>query len=284
MQRIPRVTSLALILTLFVGPLSRAQPARPFQIQLRILAGDNASYETGSLQGKRLSVEVTDETGAPVAGVAVTFRLPEEGASGLFPDGNRSAVVNTTEQGQAAAPGIRWGTNPGTVSIRITAAKGSAHAGILVEQQLITAAAPPAGSRALSSSTPDARPARTIAGATTATKSANAPQPAAPPISSQVTILTQPAKPKPDPIASSSIAPLPTAAETKSEEPPAVTISGAPPGHGSSGKTKWILIGLAAAGAAAGIGIAMGGHKSAIATPTAPSTTIGAPSISIGHP
>src|SRR5271155_4480773 len=126
MQKISRTTSLALILALFVGPVARAQPARPLQIQLRMVVGDNTTQETGSLQGKKLSVEDTDEDGTPVSGVGVKFRLPEEGASGLFPDGSRSEVVYTTEQGQAAAPGIRWGANPGTVSIRVTAVKGSA--------------------------------------------------------------------------------------------------------------------------------------------------------------
>ncbi len=110
MPKTSRVTSLGLILTLFVGPLSRAQPVRPLQIQLRIMVGDNAAYDTGSLQAKKLVVEVTDEAGMPVAGVAVTFRLPEEGATGLFPDGNRSAVVDTSTQGQAVAPD-RWGAS-----------------------------------------------------------------------------------------------------------------------------------------------------------------------------
>src|SRR5208283_3170453 len=136
MQETSRVTSVALILALFIGPVCRAQPVRPPQIQLRIAAGDSAAFETGSLQSKKLTVEVTDESGAPVPGVAVTFRLPEEGASGLFLDGDRSATVYTTEQGRASAPDIRWGSSPGTVSIRVTAAKGPAHAGILARQEL----------------------------------------------------------------------------------------------------------------------------------------------------
>ncbi|MGA7415714.1 MAG: hypothetical protein WBW33_34895 [Bryobacteraceae bacterium] len=273
---------------------------------MRIVVGDNAAYETESLQARKLAVEVTDEAGTPVSGVAVTFRLPEEGATGLFPDGNRSAVVYTTEQGQAAAPGIRWGGSAGTVSIRITAVKGAAHAGILAQQQLITrgaarAAAPVAVAAAPTSATvPVAAAAHAtitasptpvppaVAASTepaTAAKAAIPQPPAKAPVSSQVTILTQPEKARPDPIARASITPIPTAAEAKAKEPPAVTISGAPPGHGSSGKTKWVLLGLAAAGAAAGVAFAMGGSKSSSsATPPPAGTTIGAPSISIGHP
>ncbi len=291
MPKTSRVTSLSLILTLFVGPLCRAEPVRPLQIQLRTVAGDNAAHETESLEAKGFAVEVTDEAGTPLPGVAVTFRLPEEGTTGLFPDGNRSAVVYTSEQGQASAPGIRWGASPGTVSIRITAVKGAAHAGILAQQQLIargttagrttvSAGAPPAASTTTTASPAPIAPMATA----TVSKAASAPPPGPVPVSSQVTILSRPAQVKSDPIAPAVTTPIPTAAEAKAQEPPAVSISGAPPGHGSSGKTKWILLGLAAAGAAAGVAFATGGSKSSSAAAPAAGVAIGAPSISIGHP
>ncbi len=291
MHKTSRVTSLSLILMLLVGPVARAQPLQPLQIQLRIVVGDNAAYETESLGAKHLAVEVTDQAGAPVTGAAVTFRLPEEGATGFFADGSRSAVVYTTEQGQAAAPGIRWGGSTGTVSIRITAVKGSAHAGILAQRQLIARGAPATVAAVAVDAPPGARPTIIASPAPAApaapasvTKAASSPPPEAAPVSSQVTILSRPAQIKDNPVTVPSISPLPTAAETKAQEPPAVTISGAPPGHASSGKTKWILLGLAAAAAAAGVAFAMGGSKSSSSTVTATGTTIGAPSISIGHP
>jgi hypothetical protein len=294
MPKTSRVTSLGLILTLFVGPLSRAQPVRPPQIQLRIVVGDNAACEIESLQTKKLVVEVMDEAGIPVSGAAVTFRLPEEGATGLFPGGNRSAVVDTSAQGQAVAPDIRWGGSPGTVSIRITAVKGSAHAGILAPQQLTARSTPAAGATVPAGPVPAQRSVTTASQASatstataTVTKAASSPLPVPVPITSQVTIMTQPEKSQPDPIARASIrpSPLPTAAAAKAAEPPTVAISGAPPGHGSSGKTKWILLGIAAAGAVAGVAFAMGNNKSSNTTTAPPSgATIGAPSISIGHP
>jgi hypothetical protein len=266
---------------------------RPLQIQLRIVAGDNAAYETESLQSKKLAVEVTDEAGSPVSGVAVTFRLPEEGATGLFPDGNRSTVVSTTEQGQAVAPNIRWGISQGNVSVRITAVKGSAHAGLLAQQQLtakggaaaaattVPVGAPQVARPTIMASTAPPTPPPTP---TAVSKATSSPSPVAAPISSQVTILTQPERAKPDVIVQPATTPIPTSAEAKATEPPPVSISSAPPGHGSSSKTKWILLGIAAAGAAAGVAFAMGGSKSSPAA-TAPSgATIGAPSISIGHP
>jgi hypothetical protein len=236
---------------------------------LRITVGDNTAYDTRSLQAKKLVVEVTDEAGMPVAGAAVTFRLPEEGAIGLFPDGNRSAVVDTSTQGQAVAP----------------------DAGILAERQLTTRSTPATGSTVLAGPAQALRSATTASPASSAptatatvTKGASSPSPVS---ASQVTIMTQPAKSQPDPIDRASIkpSPLPAAAEANAEEPLAVTISGAPPGHGSSGKTKWILLGVAAAGAAASVALAMGGNKSSSSTTAPPSgATIGAPSIGIGHP
>jgi hypothetical protein len=264
---------------------------------MRIVAGVNASYEAGSLQSTKLAVEVTDQAGAPVPGVAVTFRLPDDGATGVFQDGNRSTVIYTSEQGEAAVSGIRWSATPGDLSIRITAVKGSSHAGILARQELIAGGAPATSPAPAPASTQIARPAAiapsTATGGSKLTTAATPPAEAraatvaptaAPRLTSQVTIMTRPEKPKPDSSALATITPLPAATETKTKEPPAVAISSAQPGHSSSGKTKWILLGLAAAGAAAGVAFAMGGSKSSTASTPPTGTTIGAPSISIGHP
>lgn len=87
-----------------------------------------------SVNNNTLIVEVTDAQGAAVPDAAVTFRLPEDGPGGTFADGHRLAVVNTGHSGQARVDGIRW-AGAGTVSVRITATKGTEHAGILVERQ-----------------------------------------------------------------------------------------------------------------------------------------------------
>lgn len=288
MNKISRATSFPLIVTLLFGPLSRAQTAPPLEIQVRVVAGISATYEAGSLQGTKLAVEVTNQAGARLPGVAVTFRLPEEGATGVFADGTRAAVIYTSEQGEAAVSGIRWGAIPGTLSIRITAVKGSAHAGILAAQELIAGAHPATG--AVPVVRPATVPPPTVSIASKPVTSAPAAVVASTPqkparVKSEVTIVTQPEKTKTDALARTAITHLPAGAEAKAKEPPAVTISSAPPGHGMSGKGKWILIGVVAAGAVAGLAFAMGGKSSSTASPTpVQGTTIGAPSISIGHP
>lgn len=288
MNRISRATSFALVFTLFFGPLIRAQTPVPLQLQVRMVAGIDATYEAGSLQSSKLVVEVTDQAGVPVPDVAVTFRLPEDGATGVFADGNRSSVIYTSKQGEAAVSGIRWGATPGTLSLRITAVKGSAHAGILAPQELIVGARTVAATVAPARTAPalisaPAAASKPIAAAEPSAETVAAPPPSAPRVSTQVTILTNPEKAKAEPVVRTAIAPLPTAAEAKPKDPPAVAISSAPPGHGS-GKAKWVLIGLIAAGAVAGVGFAMGGKSSTTAAVPVPGTSIGAPSVSIGHP
>jgi hypothetical protein len=292
MNKTSRATSFALVLTLFFGPLTRAQTPPPLELQIRLVAGINATYEVGSLQATKLAVEVTDHAGIPVPGVAVTLRLPNQGATGAFGDGTRSAIVITTERGEAGFTGIRWGAAAGLVSLRITAVKGTAHAGILAQQELIVGSRPLATSpvgRPTPAPAPPAAPSpassRASAPPSVEAKVAITPAPVPARVNSQVTIVTQVEKPQPDPVVRAAVYPVLSAAETRAKEPPAVTISSAPPGHGSSGKTKWIVIGLVAAGAVAGIGFAMGGSKSTTAAPpTVAGTSIGTPSISIGHP
>ena len=98
-------------------------------LQIRILEGEGGVHAAGSRSIRPLSVQITDETGKPVAGAAVSFRLPEQGASGIFGNGLRSELVTSTAEGRAVAWGIEWGKIAGPIEMRITAAKGEARAG-----------------------------------------------------------------------------------------------------------------------------------------------------------
>lgn len=117
-----------------VPELSGSQDAAILQI--RVLEGEGLVHSVGTRAIKPLSVQITDETGKPAEGVAVSFRLPEEGASGRFGNGLRSDIVTTNSEGKAVAWGVEWGKGAGSVEIRITAAKGEARAGTVVAQYL----------------------------------------------------------------------------------------------------------------------------------------------------
>lgn len=109
-------------------------------VQLKVIEGDGAVYRTGSRATRGLTISVTDEAGKPVERASVSFRLPEEGASGLFSSGLRTEVVTTGPDGRATVWGMQWNKTPGPVAIRITAIKDQARAGIISTQYLSDAA------------------------------------------------------------------------------------------------------------------------------------------------
>lgn len=114
-------------------------------VQLRVIEGDGVAYRTGTRATRGLTVLVTDETGRPVDMAAVSFRLPDEGASGRFSSGLRTEVVTTGPDGRATVWGMQWNKTPGPMEIRITAVKDQARAGIVSTQYLNDSVAPKAG-------------------------------------------------------------------------------------------------------------------------------------------
>jgi hypothetical protein len=174
-------------------------------VQLKVVEGDGAAYRTGSRGSRGLTVLVTDEAGKPVERAAVSFKLPEDGPSGVFNSGLRTEVVNTGPDGRAAVGWI-WNKTSGPVQIRITAIKDQARAGIIITQYLSDALATQAGGEGS---------------------------------------FTAPHK----------------------------------------GRTKWILIGLAAVAGGAAAGFVLARSHSPSSGTTAPAgVSIGTPSIIVGHP
>lgn len=114
-------------------------------IQLKIVEGEGVVYQTGTRATRGLTVLVTDETGKPVANAAASFRLPDEGSSGVFGSGLRTDVVTTGADGRATVWGMQWNKTAGPVEVRITAVKDQARAGLISTQYLADTAAPKAG-------------------------------------------------------------------------------------------------------------------------------------------
>lgn len=115
-------------------------------LQIRVVEGEGAVYAAGSRATRGITVQVTDETGRPVDGAAVSFRLPESGPGGTFNGGLKSDIAMTGPDGRATVWGMRWNTEPGAVEIRITAAKENARAGtvtsVYISDKLPAAASP----------------------------------------------------------------------------------------------------------------------------------------------
>jgi hypothetical protein len=219
----------------------------------------------GSRAVQEFLIEVTGSNGAAVPDAAVTFRLPDAEPTGRFADGTHAAVAYTDQTGRARIDGIRWNAAPGTVAIRVTATKGTAHAGILIQQTLA-----PIGMAALPD--PVSQTPTSVAPPTTT------PLPLAPPIDTQLLAKAIP----PGQLATAA---PPIDARPRLQNPePAVSVTSASPGESKhSSKTKWIIL-AAVAAAGAGAGVAMMGKKSSASNPTAPGISIGPPSVSVGHP
>ncbi len=98
-------------------------------LQIKVLEGEGAVHTAGARTTRPLVVSVTDETGRPVAGAAVSFRLPEEGPGGTFGGGLRSDLAITDDHGRASMRRFQVNRFPGQFEIRISVAKEQVRAG-----------------------------------------------------------------------------------------------------------------------------------------------------------
>jgi hypothetical protein len=129
----------SLLLALWL-PLQAAQ-GDPAILQIRIIEGEGLVYAAGSRATRGITVQVTDETGKPVEGASVSFRLPEDGPSGAFSTGSKSEIATTRSDGRASIWGMQWNRTAGSIEVRITAVKGQARAGTICSSYISEAAA-----------------------------------------------------------------------------------------------------------------------------------------------
>jgi hypothetical protein len=116
--------------------LSCAATAQVAILQIRVIEGEGAVHAPGARSTRPLTVEVTDETGKPVEGAAVSFHLPEEGPGGVFANGMRTEVAVTDSHGHASVHGLQLNRAAGPFQIRIVASKEQARAGMVSFQYI----------------------------------------------------------------------------------------------------------------------------------------------------
>lgn len=247
------------------GTTPSAQPT----LQIRLAdSGQVTVQASSSLKG--YSIVVTDSAGLPVSEVAVAIRLPDEGATGFFTDGAHSAVAYTDVTGIARFAQVNWGATPGIVAIRVTAAKGDLHAGVLIEQTILPPTSP----------TPIVQVSK-----------AALTSPAPPPVS--VSVMNTKVNPAPgtpasvDSVHSGASAEQPAirTTETAASAEPVVSIVNTAGNKGGShgSNKKWILLAVVAVGAGVGAAMAMSGKGGASAATASTGVSIGTPTISVGH-
>jgi hypothetical protein len=138
----PVATLITTLAATLIPPLAAQDPA---VLQVRVVEGEGAAYAMGSRATRGIAVQVTDETGRPVEGATVSFRLPDDGPSGTFTGGTKTEIAMTRLDGRAAAWGMRWNRTAGLLEIRVTAVKGKTRAGIVCSQYLTNAPAAAVG-------------------------------------------------------------------------------------------------------------------------------------------
>ena len=296
MRFVSPILSVALASLLVSAPLT-AQVSPPPDLsspslQVRLLDAEPGTAPAGSI-AKGLRVAVNDAAGLPVQNAAVVFRTPESGPSATFKDGTHAEVAYTDAKGEARVDGIQWGNTPGAVPLRITAAKDTRHAGLLLEETLTAGA--PTPSISLPAQLPESpltplpsSPASMPAVSSAATRKS---------IPSVVVEHHNSAAPSAEPGALAAASGATADLDSPDANIPVRNFSGTGPGIGdapgvsvlSSGaasnghhKTKWIVAIAVAAGAGAALAFV---HKGGSSTSSAAAgISIGSPSISVGHP
>ncbi|MDX2178051.1 MAG: hypothetical protein SFV18_00575 [Bryobacteraceae bacterium] len=104
----------------------------PFRIVT--LEGEGAINNLRSGMNRGITVLVEDENKNPLSGVAVTFTLPAEGPSGLFPDGSRALTVFTDDKGLAASRRISFNNGVGLMRVNVSASLFSQTASAIITQ------------------------------------------------------------------------------------------------------------------------------------------------------
>jgi hypothetical protein len=261
----------------------------PFHVHL---VDEPGPAPTRSTSEKGYVVQVTNGTGAPVAGAAVALRLPEDGPTGRFANGLRAWVAYSDTAGIARFPVIQWGETGGLVELSVTAAKDTLHAGLTIAQQIgqehpsASIVSIPVEAASVAKPAPPPEPRIVIQtpepGTVSMPLADTVPLSVSPLNTSQLDI------PKAGSSGASgphTLTPNPPSAGKEDSAAPTVSITNSASGaSGNSHKKLWLLV---AVGTGAGVGALMalkGAHGGGGSSTTSSSgVSVGTPTISVGH-
>ena len=127
-----------------------AQQAGAGQLNLVIVEGDGATNNIRQRTAREPIVQVEDENHKPVAGAAVVFLLPDQGASGTFANGSHTLTVITDAQGRAIAHGFHPNHVSGQFNMHVSASFQGKTATATISQTNVAAAAAGAAAAGIS--------------------------------------------------------------------------------------------------------------------------------------
>lgn len=91
------------------------------KLNIEIVEGEGAVNNIRQRMAREPMVQVTDENRKPVAGAAVVFLLPNQGAGGVFANGAKSLTTLTDSNGNAVARGLQANRLSGQYQMNVTA-------------------------------------------------------------------------------------------------------------------------------------------------------------------
>ena len=143
-----RCCSAVLAVASLIIPIALAQ-APGAGLTITILDGDEATNNIRQRTAREPIVQVEDENHKPVAGAAVIFLLPNDGAGGTFAGGARTLTTVTDSKGQAVARGLHPNHTAGRFQIKVQATHEGKSGQTTISQVNMLAAASAAGSSAV---------------------------------------------------------------------------------------------------------------------------------------
>lgn len=110
---------LSFVISVPFAPLAGAQTGP--KISLVIVEGEGAINNVRQRTARQPIVQVEDENHKPIAGAAVLFTLPTQGAGGTFDGGAHTLTVMTDNNGRASTHGFRPNSTQGQFLISVSA-------------------------------------------------------------------------------------------------------------------------------------------------------------------
>ena len=95
------------------------------KMNVAVVDGEAVIHNLREKKAADVVVLVRDGNRNPIPGAAVTFVLPSEGASAVFPNGQKMLTTTSNNEGYAAARGIRSNNIRGSFIIQIEAKRNN---------------------------------------------------------------------------------------------------------------------------------------------------------------
>jgi hypothetical protein len=128
-------------LTLLAGFAILYAQEQPQELQILVIGGEGSINNVKQRTAREPVIEVRDKNNRPVAGAAILFEAPGNGASGTFTGGARALRVTTDAQGRAVGRGFQPNNTTGNFSLQVTATAGTVTATTAIHMQNVGAAA-----------------------------------------------------------------------------------------------------------------------------------------------